>query len=158
MPKSCFGGVQKWLVGSTCGSSAPSCGGVPLSSVAFRVTWIFQVATFDFSLEKRKIQVKFSRTWGYKNWLDGTIGIEKSENWLPLGLFVYFQIPRTDAEYSPSCMCFPQRGGSSGASANLAGLYTLDREFVIAMAKGLSVRVTVNFKENEPGHREFLDR
>ena len=92
MPKSCFGGVQKWLVGSACGSSAPSCGGVPLSSVAFRVTWIFQVATFDFSLEKRKIQVKFSRTWGYKNWLDGTIGIEKSENWLPLDSYFDFQV------------------------------------------------------------------
>ena len=50
-------------------------------------------------------------------------------------------------------MRFPQRGGSSGASANLADLYTLDREFVIGMAKRRSVRVTVNFKENErAGH------
>ena len=46
-------------------------------------------------------------------------------------------------------MCFPQRGGSSGASANPAGLYTLDREFVIGMAKRRSVRVTVNFKEKK---------
>jgi hypothetical protein len=34
-----------------------------------------------------------------------------------------------------------------------SGLYTLDREFVIDMAKRRSVRVTVNFKENErAGH------
>ena len=48
-------------------------------------------------------------------------------------------------------MCFPQRGGSSGASANLADLYTLGREFVIGMAKRRSVRVTVNFKEIRKG-------
>ena len=48
-------------------------------------------------------------------------------------------------------MCFPQRGGSSGASANLADLYTLDREFVIGMAKRRSVRVMVNFKEIRNG-------
>ena len=44
-------------------------------------------------------------------------------------------------------------GSYSEASANLAGLYTLDRKFVIGMAKRRSVRVAVNFKENErAGH------
>ena len=42
-------------------------------------------------------------------------------------------------------------GGSSGASANLADLYTLDREFVIGMAKRRSVRVMVNFEEIRNG-------
>ena len=35
--------------------------------------------------------------------------------------------------------------------ANLADLYTLDREFVIGMAKRRSVRVMVNFKEIRKG-------